>query len=47
MARTRENKAELLTQLEGRMNKAKAALIADYSGLNVAAVSEIRRTFPR
>lgn len=45
MARTRENKAELLAQLEGRMNKAKAALIADYSGLNVAAVSEIRRTF--
>ena len=45
MALTRDDKAKLLAALEDRMGRARAALVADYAGLTVANVSEIRRSF--
>lgn len=45
MPLTREAKAKLLGDLSQKLNSAKAILIADYSGLDVASVSEIRRAF--
>lgn len=45
MSMNRQAKEAAVTELEGRLSRAKAALIANYSGLTVAAVSEIRRVF--
>jgi large subunit ribosomal protein L10 len=45
MALSRQSKEKLLAELTDRLGRAKAALVADYSGLNVAAVMEIRRAF--
>jgi large subunit ribosomal protein L10 len=43
MPMTRQAKEEMLGRLSERLNRAKAGLVADYAGLNVAAVTEIRR----
>jgi large subunit ribosomal protein L10 len=45
MALTRDDKAKLLTEITDRLGRARAVLVADYAGLTVANVSEIRRTF--
>ncbi|MCK6544609.1 50S ribosomal protein L10 [Myxococcota bacterium] len=43
MSTNREAKAEVVKDLAERLGRAKSALVANFSGLNVAAVSEIRR----
>jgi large subunit ribosomal protein L10 len=45
MPMTRQTKERLLGEITERLGRAKAALVADYAGLNVAAVTEIRRAF--
>lgn len=45
MPLTKTAKEALLKDLEDRMGRAKAALVADYAKLNVASVTEIRRQF--
>ena len=45
MAMTREAKAQAVSALFEKVDKAKAGLIFDYSGLNVLAVNDIRRAF--
>jgi len=45
MPMSRQNKEKALTEITDKLTRAKAVLVADYSGLNVAAVSEIRRAF--
>lgn len=45
MPMTRDEKAEMVVELTAKLDRAKAGLIADYSRLNVAAVTEIRRVF--
>lgn len=45
MPMTRQAKEKALTDITDKLTRAKAVLVADYSGLNVAAVSEIRRAF--
>lgn len=45
MAMTRQAKEEAVVDLSEKLGRAKAALVFDYSGLNVADVSEIRRAF--
>jgi large subunit ribosomal protein L10 len=45
MPLTRQAKEKLLGEITGKLTAAKAVLIADYSGLDVASVSEIRRAF--
>ncbi len=45
MPLTRQAKEKMLTEITGKLGSAKAALVADYSGLDVASVSEIRRAF--
>ncbi len=45
MAMTRQAKEEAVADLTDKFGRAKAALVFDYSGLNVADVSEIRRVF--
>lgn len=45
MPLTRQAKEKLLGEITGKLNAAKAVLVADYSGLDVASVSEIRRAF--
>jgi large subunit ribosomal protein L10 len=42
---TKQAKEEMVSDLTERLGRAKAALIFNYSGLDVAAVTEIRRTF--
>lgn len=39
----RQEKADAVNDLSERLSRAKAALVADFTGLNVAAVTEIRR----
>ena len=41
----REEKSQAVQELAERLGRAKAALVANYQGLDVASVSEIRRTF--
>lgn len=43
MSTNKEAKAEVVKDLAERLGRAKSALVANFSGLNVAAVSEIRR----
>ncbi len=45
MPMTRQAKEEMVQDLTDKMAKAKGGLVANYVGLNVAAVSEIRRAF--
>ena len=45
MPLTRQAKEQMLGELNDRLGRAKAALVADYSGLTVAMVTEIRRQF--
>jgi large subunit ribosomal protein L10 len=43
MPMTRQAKEEMVQDLAQKMAEAKGGLVADYAGLNVAAVTEIRR----
>lgn len=45
MPMTRQAKEQMLGDLTERLGRAKAGLVADYAGLTVAAVTEIRRAF--
>lgn len=45
MPMTREAKQAAIDVLQEKMNRAKAALVIDFSGLTVAAVTDIRRAF--
>src|SRR5262245_36342612 len=45
MPMTRGTKEKLQAEIAERLSRAKAALVADYAGLNVAAVTEIRKVF--
>lgn len=45
MPMTRQAKEKALGEITDRLKRAKAVLVADYSGLDVASVSEIRRGF--
>lgn len=45
MPMTRQAKEEWVAQFSDKMSRAKAALVADYSGLNVAQTMEIRSAF--
>ncbi|MCC7380605.1 MAG: 50S ribosomal protein L10 [Deltaproteobacteria bacterium] len=45
MPLTRNQKEQMLAELTDRVSRAKAALVADYAGLTVAQVTEIRRAF--
>lgn len=43
MGMTRQEKEQALGELQDKLTKAKAALVTNYTGLTVAAVTEIRR----
>lgn len=45
MPMTRQAKEEMVAELTDKFARSKAALVAGFSGLNVAAVTEIRRAF--
>jgi len=45
MPMTRETKESMVADLAERVGRAKAALVFDFTGLNVAAATEIRRAF--
>jgi ribosomal protein L10 len=45
MGTTRETKEAQVADLTDKLKRAKAALVANFSGLNVAAVMDIRRAF--
>lgn len=45
MAMNRDEKGEVVTGLAEKLSKAKAGLVAGFSGLDVAAVNEIRNKF--
>lgn len=45
MAMTREAKEAMVSELSDKVSRAKAGLVFNYSGLNVAAATEIRRAF--
>lgn len=45
MGMNRQVKGEAVADLTERLGRAKAVLVANYSGLNVASVMEIRRAF--
>jgi large subunit ribosomal protein L10 len=45
MPMNRESKESMVTELSDKLSRAKAAVIADFAGLDVAAVNEIRDAF--
>ena len=45
MSMTRQAKQQAVTDLSERLSRAKAALVANFTGLDVASVTEIRRAF--
>ena len=43
MGRTRENKAEVIAEIQGLLKESQLAFVIDYQGLSVAEITDLRR----